>query len=162
MTLYKTKKRWLPAAVALAILTAAGVVFAAAATDLFSVSVSTEGKTDEEVEDEIHDQLTNQGVAEPEVEYRRNDNMTKVDIAGEKDGREFHIVQKRKGDDGSGVVVVQPPKLDTEREPGMTDAELEAKIRAQMEQLGLQGTVKVKGDDLELRVERRVEQSSDN
>lgn len=161
MTLHRSKKRWVRVAVAVAVVAIAGAVFAATTTSLFSVSVDTEGKTDQEIEGEIHDQLVDQGIDQPEVEFKRNDDHMKVDIAGQKDGREFRVVQKRTGDEGSNVVEIAPPELDTTREPGMSDTELEAKIRAQMEQRGLEGAVKVKGDEIMIKARKHVDECDD-
>jgi hypothetical protein len=151
-----TRKRWLRVATAGAVLTLAGGVFAATTTGLISVSVDTEGKTDEEVEDEIHDQLVQDGVVEPYVEFERADDGTSVDIEGEKEGKQLRIVQRRKGD-GTGVVTIRPPALDTEREPGMTDEELRAKIQKQMDELGMGGEVVVEDGRVRIMARKRME-----
>jgi hypothetical protein len=155
MTPQNTRKRWLPVLTTLAILTVAGGVFAATTTGLISVSVDTEGKTDEEVESEIHDQLVNDGVQQPSVVVQRSGDQTSVDIEGEKNGKQLRIVQQRRG--GDGVITIQPPALDTTREPGMTDAELAAKIQAQMDELGLDGEVVVEDGKVLVRHRKRVE-----
>ncbi len=152
-----TRKRWLRVAITVAVLTVAGAVFAATTTGLISVSVDTEGKTDEQVESEIHDQLVNDGVQQPSVEFQRSGDETSVNIEGEKDGKQLRIVQEHRGGDGSGVVTIQPPALDTTREPGMTDAELAAKIQAQMDELGLDGEVTVEDGEVRVMARKRVE-----
>ena len=154
-----TRKRWLPVVTTLAILTVAGGVFAATTTGLISVSVDTEGKTDEEVESEIRDQLVNDGVHEPSVDFQRTGDRTSVDIEGERDGKQLRIVQRRRG--GDGVVTIQPPALDTTREPGMTDAELEAKIQAQLDEQGVEGDVIVEDGKVLVQARRRVEDCGD-
>jgi hypothetical protein len=151
-----TKKRWLRVATAGAVLTLAGGVFAATTTGLLSVSVDTDGKTDEEVEDEIHDQLVQDGVVEPYVEFQRADDETSVDIAGEKQGKQLRIVQRRKGAD-TGVVTIEPPALDTEREPGMTDEQLRAKIQKQLDELGMGGEVVVEDGRVRIMARKRIE-----
>lgn len=151
----RTRRRWVPVATSLAILTAAGAVFAATTTDFFSVSVDTEGKTDEEVESEIRDQLVNDGVREPSVDFQRSGDRTSVDIEGERDGKQLRIVQRRRG--GDGVVTIEPPALDTTREPGMSDAELEAKIQAQLDEQGVEGEVIVEDGKVLIQARRRVE-----
>ena len=155
----RTRRRWVPVATTLAILTAAGAVFAATTTDLFSVAVDTEGKTDEEVESEIRDQLVNDGVHEPSVDFQRTGDRTSVDIEAERDGKQLRIVQRRRG--GDGVVTIQPPALDTTREPGMTDAELEAKIQAQLDEQGVEGEVIVEDGKVRVEARRRVEDCGD-
>jgi hypothetical protein len=55
------------------------------------------------------------------------------------------------------VITIQPPALDTTREPGMTDAELAAKIQAQMDELGLDGEVIVEDGKFLVRHHKRVE-----
>jgi hypothetical protein len=153
---HSTRKRWLPAVITLAILTVAGGVLAATTTGLISVSVDTEGKTDEEVESEIHDQLVNDGVQQPSVDFQRTGDRTSVDIEGERDGKQLRIVQRHRGGD-PGVVTIEPPALDTTREPGMTDAELAAKIQAQMDELGLDGEAIVEDGAVRIRALKRVQ-----
>jgi len=156
MIAHDRRKRWLRVATAGAILTLAGGVFAATTTGLISVSVDTDGKTDEEVEAEIHDQLVQDGVVEPYVEFQRADDETSVDIEGEKDGKQLRIVQRRKGDD-SGLVTIEPPALDTEREPGMTDEELRAKIQKQLDERGMGGEVVVEGGRVRIQATKTIE-----
>jgi hypothetical protein len=151
-----TRKRWLRLATVAAVLTVAGGVFAATTTGLFSVSVETDGKSDEEVEAEIHDQLVQQGVADPSVEFQRADDETSVDIAGQRDGRQLRIFQRHKGND-PGVVTIEPPALDTEREPGMTDQELEAKIQKQLDERGQGGEAIVEDGRIRVRAAKRFD-----
>lgn len=152
---HNTRKRWLPVVTTLAILTVAGGVFAATTTGLISISVDTDGKTDEEVESEIHDQLVNDGVQQPAVDFQRSGDETSVDIEGERDGKQLRIKQRNRGGDGTGVITIQPPALDTTREPGMTDAELAAKIQAQMDELGLDGEVIVEDGAVRILARKR-------
>ena len=148
---------------AVAVLAVTGVVFAATQGSLFSIWVDTEGKTDEQVEDEIRDQLADDGVEDPEVRFDRHGNSSRLEIEGSRGGEEFHVVRKRVGGHGHDdkVIQMEAPRIDTEREPGMTDDELEAKIRAQLEELGLDGHVKVKGDNVEVRVKKKIEKCTD-
>ena len=162
MTANKRNNRWLRLGVALAVLIMTGAVFAATQTSLFSIWVDTDGKSEAQVEDEIHDQLVEEGVEPSRVEFKRHgDGSSRLDIEGSKGDREFKLVRREihKGDhDGdapSTVIQMEPPQIDAEREPGMTDEQLEAKILAQLEQLGLTGKVKVKGDEVEVRIMQR-------
>lgn len=162
MTANKRTNRWLRLGVAVAVLAMTGAVFAATQGSLFSIWVDTDGMSEEQVEDEIRDQLVDEGVDPSRVRFNRRGNGTsRLDIAGTKGDREFRLVRKEVragGDDDdapSTVIQMEPPQLDTEREPGMSDEQLEAKIRAQIEQLGLEGRVKVNGDDVEVRIMRR-------
>ncbi len=141
------------------VLATTGVVFAATQGALFSLWVDTTGKSAAQVEDEVHGKLVDEGLEPTDVEFRRDDDgNTRLDIeARTADEREIRLVHKdkRSGDGhGDGVIRMEPPRLDTEREPGMSDEELRDKILDQIAALGLDGEVEVDGEDVEVRIRK--------
>ena len=152
----RTRRFRIGMAVVATVLAATGIVFAATQTSLFSIWVDTSGKSEHEVEDEVRGQLVDQGIENPEVEFDRQESGTKLDIQGNQNGKEIRLIHRTDGETSSPVIHMEPPALDTEREPGMTDAQLEAKIRAQIEALGLTGDVAVHDDDVEVRIRQHA------
>jgi hypothetical protein len=136
--------------------TVSGNVYAMVLDRIIVIDVDTEGKTDQEVEDEIRAQLLDEGVAEPSVNYHSDPEQTVVRVEGEHEGRVFKVVQKQVGDEREPSVKMEIGWLDTSREPGMTDEQLEAKIRSQLEARGLQGDVEVNGDDVRVRMHKHA------
>jgi hypothetical protein len=132
--------------------TVSGNVYAMVRDRIIVIDVDTEGKTEQEVEDEIRAQLLDEGVADPSVKYHSDPEKTVLRVEGEHEGKAFKLVQKQVGDERDSNVRMEIGWLDTSREEGMTDEELEAKIRSQIEARGLQGDVKVHGDDVRVRV----------
>jgi hypothetical protein len=132
--------------------TVSGNVYAMVRDRIIVIDVDTEGKTEQEVEDEIRAQLLDEGVADPSVKYHSDPEKTVLRVEGEHEGKAFKLVQKQVGDERDSNVRMEIGWLDTSREEGMTDEELEAKIRSQIEAHGLQGDVKVHGDDVRVRV----------
>jgi hypothetical protein len=132
--------------------TVSGNVYAMVRDRIIVIDVDTEGKTDEEVEDEIRAQLLDEGVAGPSVKYHSDADKTVLRVEGEHEGKAFKLVQKQVGDERDPNVRMEIGWLDTSRDEGMTDEQLEAKIRSQLEARGLQGDVKVNGDDVRVRV----------
>jgi hypothetical protein len=132
--------------------TVSGNVYAMVRDRIIVIDVDTEGKTEEEVEDEIRAQLLDEGIADPSVKYHSDPEKTVLRVEGEHEGKAFKLVQKQVGDERDSNVRMEIGGLDTSRDEGMTDEELEAKIRSQLEARGLSGDVKVHGDDVRVRV----------
>jgi hypothetical protein len=149
--------RTLKVLVAVGALLVGGAVFAATATDLFRVSVDTDGKTDQQVEEEIHDQLEREGVDSATVRFEREGDDSTLAIEGKRGEKQFKVVRKSIGGQEGTVVEVRPPSFDTEREPGMSDEELKAKIEKQLEALGVDGEVSVEGDKIRIEARKEVE-----
>ena len=146
-TMKNPSKSWLRVAVAAAVLAFSGVVFAATQTSIFSIWVDTDGKTEQQVEDEIADQLEHDGIADPEVRYTSDEQGSRLEIEGARGERRFQLIRAELGDEGGGgVIEMEPPALDVEREPGMSDEELADKVRAQLAALGMDGEVEVSSE----------------
>ncbi len=141
--------------------TVSGNVYAMVRDRIIVIDVDTEGKTDEEVEDEIRAQLLDEGVAEPSVKYHSDADETVLRVEGEHEGKAFKLVQKQVGGERDPNVRMEIGWLDTSREEGMTDEQLEAKIRGQLEARGLRGDVKVHGDDVRVRVYKHACEGED-
>ena len=152
----KNRSMWLKLAAVAFVLTVAGAVFATTQTGVISFWVDTEGKTDEQIETEIEDQLVQGGMQNPAVEVDRDGQETTVDIAGNQDGRQIRLIKKEEGGDPS-VIQMQHQPLDTERDPGMTDEQLKAKIEAQLQARGMNGEVEVNGNEIRIRATKEVE-----
>lgn len=127
-------------------------VYAAALSKIFEIRVSTSGKTDSQVEDEIRDQMTRAGVTPTSVQFQRAADGTHLNIEAAAAGREIKIVRNH-NDTTETEVNVSVDDLDTVRDPGMTDAELAEKIRKQLEAKGLSATVTVSGGRIEVRAQ---------
>lgn len=136
--------------------TVSGNVYAMVLDRIIVIDVDTEGKTDQEVEDEIRAQLLAEGVAEPSVTYHSDADESEVRVEGEHEGKVFKVVHKQAGEAREPNVRVEIGWLDTTREPGMTDEQLEAKIRGQLEARGLAGEVEVDGDDVRVRMRKHA------
>lgn len=132
--------------------TVSGNVYAMVRDRIIVIDVDTEGKTDQEVEDEIRAQLLDDGVADPEVKYDNDGDETVVRVQGERDGKSFNIVHKKLGDEHEAGVRMEIGWLDISREEGMTDEELEQKILRQLAERGLDGVVEIHGDDVRVKV----------
>jgi len=131
-----------------------GPVYAMASAKLFDVDVTTEGKTDAEVEAEIVRQLQLTGWNPSTVSFRRENGQATVEIgADDGAGRVIHMV--RKGPDGEPVELRAGGDIDDKREPGMSDEQLRQKILAQLKARGLDADVVVRGDQIEIRARRR-------
>jgi hypothetical protein len=136
--------------------TVSGNVYAMVRDRIVVIDVDTEGKTDQEVEDEIRAQLLDEGIADPSVKYHSDPEKSVLRVEGEHEGKAFKLVQKQVGEERGSNVRMEIGWLDTSRDEGMTDEELEAKIRSQLEARGLDGDVKVNGDDVRVRVYKHV------
>lgn len=136
--------------------TVSGNVYAMVHDRIIVIDVDTEGKSDEQVEAEIRGQLLDEGVAEPVVKYRSDADESVLRVEGEHEGKVFHVVQKQVGDERDAKVRMELGWLDTSREPGMSDEELEDKIRSQLEARGLQGDIEVEGEQVRVRMKKRV------
>ncbi|WP_428262554.1 hypothetical protein [Haliangium sp.] len=134
--------------------TVSGSVYAMVLDHIIVIDVDTEGKTDEEVEDEIRAQLLADGVEDPVVSYQRGDDETVVRVEGEHDGHAFQMVQREVGEERDDKVQMEIGWLDATRDEGMTDEELEAKILDQLEARGLSGEVEINGEEVRIRVHK--------
>ncbi|GAB4565650.1 MAG: hypothetical protein Tsb0020_16680 [Haliangiales bacterium] len=132
--------------------TVSGNVYAMVLEQIIVIDVDTTGKTDREVEDEIRAQLAAEGVEAAEVVYQRGPDSAELRVAGEREGEVFELVQAEVGEAAPTQVRMEIGWLDTSRDEGMTDEELVAKIRAQLEERGMSGDVEVDGDDIRVRV----------
>jgi len=75
-----------------------------------------------------------------------------VDVAADDGaGRQFRLVQRAPAD---APVNMEAGGIDDQREPGMTDAELKAKIERQLRERGLDPEVTVDGDRIQIRARR--------
>lgn len=161
MTHTKQRKMWLRIAALAFVFSMVGVVFATTGTDWITFWVETDGKSDEQIETEIEDQLVEGGMVNPSVDVNRNGNHTRVKIDGEQGGKQIRLVKKEVGGN-PGVIQMQHEMLDTEREPGMTDEQLEQKILAQLQARGMtDATVEVNGDEIRVKVEQEVEEEAE-
>jgi hypothetical protein len=132
--------------------TVSGNVYAMVRDRIIVIDVDTEGKTDQEVEDEIRAQLLDEGVADPDVKYHSDGARTEVRVQGEREGKAFDVVHKTLGDEREPGVRMEIGWPDISREEGMTDEELEQKILRQLEERGLQGDVEIDGDQVRVKV----------
>jgi hypothetical protein len=132
--------------------TVSGNVYAMVRDRIIVIDVDTEGKTDQEVEDEIRAQLLDEGVAEPDVKYHSDDQKTEVRVQGEHEGKSFEIVHKTLGDEREPGVRMEIGWLDISRDEGMTDEELEQKILRQLAERGMEGDVEIHGDQVRVKV----------
>jgi hypothetical protein len=131
-----------------------GSVYAMAQEKLFAIDVELDGKTDEQVEAEIRDQLAQAGWTPTAVEVRREPDGTRADVsASDGSGRQIRLV--RKGGDDGGRLRMEEPELDTARDPGMTDDQLRDKIVRQLQARGLDADVTVEGDRVLVRATHR-------
>lgn len=131
-----------------------GRVYAMALDKLIDIRIDTAGKTDSQVQTEIRDQLTRSGVTPDSVQFQRTSDETQAEIKAHDGDRQLHIVRRQKG--GPSELHIQAGGLDTERTPGMTDAELRDKIAAQLAARGLTATVTISGDQVQIRAEKAV------
>jgi hypothetical protein len=131
-----------------------GRVYAMALDKLIDIRVDTTGKSDSQVETEIRDQLTRSGLTPDTVAFQRTGDESEANIKAHDGDHEVHLVQRHKG--GPGELHIEAGGLDTERTPGMTDAELRDKIERQLIARGLTPTVTVHGDDVQIRAEKRL------
>lgn len=128
-----------------------GTVYAMARDKVLRVDVTTDGKTDAEIEDEIRAQLAASGWKPGTVQVTRKDGETTVAIgADDGDGRAIQIVGTPEG----GRLEVQAGDIDDRREPGMTDAQLREKILKQFRDRGMEAEVTVEGDRVQIRATR--------
>jgi hypothetical protein len=126
-----------------------GPVYAMAAEKLFTVDVSTDGKTDAEVEAEIARQLEATGWRPSSVTFRRENGQATTEVgADDGAGRRIHLV--RRTPDGERVEM-RAGDIDDKREPGMTDEQLRQKILAQLKARGMDADVTVQGNRIEIR-----------
>lgn len=132
-------------------------VYAAALAALIDIRVDITGKTDRQVEDEIRSQITASGATPSSVQFQRKPDGTHLEIEAETGGRTVRVIRDHKADTpGSSEVAVKVEPVDDTREPGMTDDQLRDKIKRQLEARGLDATVTVVGDRIEVRAHHRV------
>jgi hypothetical protein len=117
------------------------------------VHVDTDGKSDAEIAAEIRDQLDRAGLTDSQVGVRTEGGGREVDIhADDGQGRQYRLVQHAPA---GAPVEMEAGGIDDTREPGMSDAELEAKIVRQLRERGLDPEVTVDGDRIQIRARRR-------
>lgn len=131
-----------------------GRVYAMALDRLIQVRVDTSGKSDAEVTAEVESQLRAQGIAAPSVHFERRGDEKQLSIEADTGDRKLQVIRKSPGSES--VVEVTVGDIDTQREPGMTDDQLKAKIERQLAAKGLTGTVTVAGDHIEIRAHRHA------
>jgi hypothetical protein len=136
--------------------TVSGSVYAMVRDRIIVIDVDTEGKTDQEVEDEIRAQLLDEGVAEPDVKYHSDGAKTVVRVQGEHEGKSFDLVHKTLGDEREPSVRMEIGWPDISRDEGMTDEELEQKILRQLEERGMDGEIEIQGDGVRVKVRHRA------
>jgi hypothetical protein len=131
-----------------------GRVYAMALEKVIEIRVDMTGKSARQIEDEIREQLRSQGVTDPEVQVERSGEQTRVEIGAQVGERELKVVRLSEGTDR---IEVKIGDLDTRREPGMTDDQLREKIERQLRERGLEPTVTVHGDEIQIRATKRTE-----
>lgn len=131
-----------------------GRVYAMALDKLIDIRVDTTGKTDSQVETEIRDQLTRSGMTPDNVQFQRTGDESKAEIEAHDGDHALRVIRRHKGDPGE--LRIEAGGLDTERTPGMTDAQLREKIERQLIARGLTPTVTVHGDRIEIRAEHKL------
>jgi hypothetical protein len=131
-----------------------GSVWAMAKEKILQIHVDLDGKTDDQVADEIRDQVGNAGWNAGDVQVSSDSNGSTVQIkADDGQGRHIEVVRKAIGG-GEKKMDVEVGGLDDTREPGMTDAQLRDKILKQLQARGLDGDVIVQGDRIEIRASK--------
>jgi hypothetical protein len=123
------------------------------------IHVDNTGKTDAEVAAEVAAQLTRAGVQKPSVSYERS---------GDRGHLEFEALDH----DGQAITigwfhpspVLHLPLVATSRDPGMTDAQLMAKIERQIREDGLDVgrklVININGDDVQVLLEPAKDDNS--
>ncbi len=131
---------------------------AAAARDMaFHVSVDPAGKTDAVVASEVKTQLAGQGMQNPDVTFQRSGGAQDLQLSGKSDGREMRIHRTIAGGDPSAKVEMHFGDIDAKRRAGETDDALRQRILEQMKERGMEGDVEIHGDQVQLRVHKRIE-----
>jgi hypothetical protein len=134
-----------------------GSVYAMAKEKLLDVHVDLDGKTDQQVADDIRAQLAAGGWTADDVTVQRSADASEVQVqANDGAGRQIKVVRKASGGTEKNLDF-QVGGLDTEREPGMTDDQLRDKIQKQLQARGLQGDVVVDGERVQVRAQRSME-----
>jgi hypothetical protein len=128
-------------------------VYAMAREALFRIDVSTAGKSDAQVEEEIRAQLAAQGWTPGDVVVERSADGSTVRVGASSDGQSVEVTERSDGEPTNHIAMQVTP-FDTTREPGMTDAQLKAKIERQLEARGMKGEVIIDGDRIEIRGEK--------
>jgi hypothetical protein len=131
----------------------AGRVYAMALDKLIRIHVDTAGKTDAQVEDALRAELEKNGIRSPAVSYERHGDETQLQVSASADGRRLELRQHKKGG-ADGGIQLEFGGIDDTRDPGMTDDELREKILRQLRARGLDATVTVSGDRIEIRMHR--------
>jgi hypothetical protein len=135
-----------------------GSVYAMAKDKLLDVHVALDGRTDAQVADDIKAQLASGGWNADDVTVQRSADGSTVAIeAQDGNGRHMKVMRQASGGNEKSMDF-QLGGIDDEREPGMTDAQLQEKIRKQLEARGLDGDVTVEGGKIEIRAKRAVEE----
>jgi hypothetical protein len=136
-----------------------GSVYAMAKEKLLHISVDFDGKTDDEVAADISNQLDQAGWNVGDVQVKRSDRESTVEIgADDGNGRRMKVVLRKGAGGAAGQHMdVEVGGLDEAREPGMTDAQLRDKILKQLKARGIEGDVIVDGGRIEIRGSHRGE-----
>lgn len=129
-----------------------GRVYAMALDKLISIRVDTAGKSDAEVTTEIKSQLESSGIHGADVTFERHGDEAQMQIAADVDGRQVQVMRQTKG--GPSQIDVDIGGIDDTRDPGMTDDQLRDKIVRQLQARGLDPTVTVTGDHIEIRAHK--------
>lgn len=132
-----------------------GRVYAMALDKLISIRVDTAGKSDAEVTTEIKNQLESGGIHGADVSFERHGDEAQMQIAADVDGRQLQVMRQQKG--GPSQIDVDIGGIDDTRDPGMTDDQLRDKIVRQLQARGLDATVTVSGDRIEIRAHKHVD-----
>lgn len=135
-----------------------GRVYAMALDKLISIRVETAGKSDAEVASEIRNQLESGGVHGADVTFERHGDEAQMQIQADVDGRQMQVMRKTRG--GPSELQVDIGGIDDTRDPGMTDDQLRDKIIRQLTARGLDPTVTVSGDHIEIRAHKHMDPSA--
>jgi hypothetical protein len=132
-----------------------GSVYAMALDQAIQIRVDFTGKSDEEIAAEVRAQLEQAGITTDEVRFSRTGDEAELEVRGQDGDRQLRLVQRRKG--GPGELQIDIGGIDETREPGMTDEQLREKIERQLHERGLDGQVEVNGNDVRIKVQKRIE-----
>jgi hypothetical protein len=132
-----------------------GTVYAAVKQKLLTLHVDTDGKTDEQIADDVRAQMGAQGWTADDVQVQRTADSSSLEIDGaDGNGHKMKIVRKASGGPDHAMDI-EVGGLDETREDGMTDAQLRDKILKQLKERGLDGDVVVDGNRIEIRASRQ-------
>jgi hypothetical protein len=134
-----------------------GNVYAQASARWRQIRVETQGRSESDIEKDVTAQLQQMGFRDTQVTFHRSAGENKFEMEA-KNGDE-HVVAhiERKGGHGTEqpVEVGLPNFSDLK---GKSDAEIKAEIERELKARGIDATVIVKGGEVQVKAEKKVEQ----